>query len=222
MVKKLQSIKPTSELYQREVVVLKKENNPRYYNDIVNELLLILTTTRGSLAPKQTAAVLLKMKKTGVLSPHFLGVYYFFQVERTATRMRIVEEMDFAQGVVYKMVDKLLALGYIKKAGTVATHAKGGHRPTLYAMIDATPNEIAEARVKEEERRIPGMVLCKKITQFLLHEWIPGTPNPKEITLTTMKRIVTYNFDITQYHRGTMFEQIARQVQTEGGIKVWR
>lgn len=168
------------------------------------------------------AAVLLKMKKTGVLSPYFLGVYYFFQVERTATRMRIVEELDFASGVVYNMVGKLLALGYIKKAGTVATHAKGGHRPTLYAMSDATPDEIAEARVKEEERRVPGMVLCKKITQFLLHEWIPSQPKTNEITMSTMKRIITYNFDITAFHRGSMFDQIARSVQKEGGIKVWR
>ena len=177
-------------------VVPFEKNNPQYYKLIITELLLLITTTRGSLAPRQMTALLFEMKKNGLLSPHLLSIFYFIQVERTSTRQRIVEELGLTESVVYKMVTQLVKQGFIKKAGKVAGPTLGGHKPDLYAVLDVTPTEIAEARVKEQQRQIPGYLLSCKITQFLLEEWIPSTSTPKEITLTTMKRIVGYHFEV--------------------------
>ena len=97
----------------------------------------------------------------------------------------------------------------------------GGHKPDLYAVLDVTATEIAEARVKEQKRQIPGYVLSCEITQFLLEEWIPSTPTPKDITLTTMKRIVGHHFEVNKYNKPAMFEIISKNVQKQG-VKVWR
>ena len=201
-------------------VIPKKRNNPQYYKVIVNEFLLLIRTTRGLLAPKQLTDFLMESKKMGIFSPHFLSIYNYILVERTATRQRIIEDLQLTESYVYGIIKKLVKMEYIKKAGKVKGHLSGGHRPDLYAVLDVTPDEIAEARIKEERRNIPGYNLCNDLVQYLLVDFIPNSNTPKEITMTRIKREFKKNFDNPGYNTQAILEITARKIQAEG-IEVW-
>ena len=190
------------------------------FKETVTEFISLIRT-QGLLAPKQVSNYLLEMKKSGALSPYFLAIYNYILVERTATRQRIIEDLGFSESIVYKIVPGLVQQGYIKKSVKIRGHAKGGLKADLYTVLDATPTEIAEARVKEEQRLIPGLNLAREITQFIIDDYVPTTPTPSEISLGTMKRIIGFNFDISGYSKPAMYDIIARHVQKKG-VKVWQ
>lgn len=203
-------------------VIPENRNNSQYYKVVINELLLLIRTTYGLLAPRQLAEFLKKGKEIGILSPQFLSIYNYVLVERTTTRQRIIEDLGFTESYVYSIVKKLVQMEYIKKVGKLKVHVSGGHKPALYAVNDITPDEIAEARVKEEQRTIPGYNMCRSMTQYLLHDYIPTSNTPNEITLRQIKIQTKDRFDVKGYNMPGIYELVSKQIQKEGNIKVWR
>lgn len=201
--------------------VIESENNPPYYKDMINKLLYYIITTRGEVAPKKMESIFYDIRKTGLLSPATISIYYYLMINRAATRQKIAEELETAEPTVYKNIRVLVKQGFIKKAGKIKAPLYGGHKPTIYAVIDASPEDIAQAKLLELQRRMPGFQLIERITQWMLEEWIPTSSNPKEVTMNQLSRNTARFFDTATYNKKAIYDMVAHNLQRKG-VKVWR
>jgi len=216
--------KPASvaQLLNEDKVILQTWDNSTNYKLLLNKLLYYSITTWGKLSPKQVEGFFLDLKKTGLLSPHTIAIYYYLLINRAATRQRIAEDLETAEQTIYKNINVLVKEGLVKKAGKIKTCAYGGQKPQIYAVIEATPTEIAEAKNLEYNRSNPAYIIAQKMTQFILEEWLPARPIKDEFVTSQWKREMRNHFDLDyNYNYSALLDVVCQKLYTKG-IKVVR
>lgn len=201
-------------------VILQVENNPHDYKYMINKLLYYSITTWGFSTPKQLEKFFIQLNKTGLLSPHTLAIYFYLYTNKAATRQKIAEDLETAEQTVYKNINKLVKYGLVKRTGKIKAPRFGGHKPMVYAVFDAKPDEIANAKLLEQQRRIPGFQLVKEISQYMIEDFIPRSDNPNEVSM----RQITWccnRYNLKNLSKKAIYDMVAHNVQ-RSGVRVWR
>lgn len=81
------------------------------------------------------------------------GAFAYFCLHGAATSLILRNELDVSEDTSHRVIQRLSSLGFIVPVSKVSRfiHGKGGACSTIWALEDASPNEVAEALKKLTE-----------------------------------------------------------------------
>ncbi len=124
----------------------KNDSNPVY--DIVCAFKLLLNKSEDN-APASalyTQTIISKLRSI-FISEAISQVFAYFCLHGSSTAWVLQCELNMPEATVYRALKRLRAIGVLVPALKVSKikRSKGGPRPTVWALEDALPNEVAEA-----------------------------------------------------------------------------
>ncbi|MBA7595655.1 hypothetical protein ES703_02620 [subsurface metagenome] len=115
---------PVQDIIQAFRILFKASNSTTYSNTVLSKL-------RSIFISEATARV-----------------FTYFCLHGTATTWMLQVELNMPESTVYRVIRRLRSLGVIVPALKLSKikQSRGGPRPTVWAIENATPNEVHEAR----------------------------------------------------------------------------
>ncbi len=128
----------------------KNNSNPIY--DIVCAFKLLLDKYDNN----STIIILSKLRNI-FNSEAISQVFAYFCIHGASTAWVLQCELNMPEATVYRALKRLRAIGVLVPVLKVSKvkHSKGGPRPTIWALEDALPNEVAEALKLHYQLRPP-------------------------------------------------------------------
>ena len=85
-------------------------------------------------------------------------VFTYFCLHGATTAWTLQNELDMPEATAYRALKQLRTLGFVLPALKMSKirHSRGGPRPTVWALEDASPEEVARAYYEMYERRTAG------------------------------------------------------------------
>ena len=198
------------------MILSESESNP--YTNIIRKIKLLLLTERTNPldATKNLLELLSFIEKLGK-GRTFEAFCYFIEHEASTT-LTISVDLNMSEATSYRVVKKLRSLRIIEPRIRVKhpAHQRGGPRPTVYALIDTSPEKIAEAISKHYRVLNPKYRTAEEIVQKILKEY--GGLG-REITGSSLStRIRLHGFTGSELYDVKM---ISIQLLKSHGVKVW-
>lgn len=171
----------------------------------------------------QKNATNLDMDKLGEIlgNVDLRNILYYFLDYGAATSLILQQRLKLSASKVYYRIKKLKNLGLIELAIRMPSerHSKGGPRATVYKVPDAGVDQVNDAIKLHRKLQSPKYRVAEELAQVILEEYI----EPKGLKEITKKEILVF---VKERHvlfvAGDIAELMARYLQHQRGIKVWR
>ena len=123
-----------------------KKDNPVYDIVCAFKLLLHKSDNNSPTSALYTQTIISKLRSI-FISEAISQVFAYFCLHGSSTAWVLQCELNMPEATVYRAINRLRAIGFLVPALKVSKvkRSKGGPRPTVWALEDALPNEVAEA-----------------------------------------------------------------------------
>jgi hypothetical protein len=195
------------------------ESNPVY--DIIDAFKLLFkkreSNTPGSIT--YTQAILSKVQSI-FSSEGTAEVFTYFCLHGASTAWGVQCQLEMTEPTAYRALKHLRSLKIIVPALKIGKNrrAKGGPRPTVWALENSSPDEVAEALRLHYRLLSPNYRIAEKVAQTILDEY-HEKGKPPEITY---REIVIHIRELKIPFTTPDIADLAAQYLHEKGIKVWR
>ena len=146
---------------------------------------------------------------------------YYFLDYGAATSLILQQKLRIDDSKVYRYITKLKNLDIIEPAIRMPSEmrSKGGPRATVYKVPDADIVQVNDAITLHRKLLSPKYRVAEELAQILLDEYI----EPRGVKEITKREILIFVKDRrVLFVAGDIAELMARYLQHERGIKVWR
>jgi len=209
--------------------VLKFESNSLYYLLRFVRLVVCLRGINPTLLHEELDKLILKnatnlniIQLGEILGREDLrNILYYFLDYGAATSTILQERLKLDDSKVYRYIGKLKNLDIIEPAIRMPSErrSRGGPRATVYKVPDADIVQVNDAISLHRKLLSPKYRVAEELAQVLLDEYIE--PNGlKEITKREI--LVFVKERKVLFVAGDIAELMARYLQHQRGIKVWR
>ena len=147
-------------------------------------------------------------------------ILYYFLDYGAATSLILQQRLKLNASKVYRRIIILKDLDIIEPAVRIPSklRSKGGPRATIYKVPDADIAQINDAINLHRKLLSPKYRIAEELAQILLEEYI----EPKGLKEITKREILVFLKEKKLRERGDVAELMARYLQHQRGIKVWR
>ena len=137
-----------------------------FYGLVVRDLTTIL------LLPNKQRMKLVRDLRTIYRRPTVYKILLRMVEMRASTAYVLRQELSIPKQSVYDSLAFLIELGFLVKARPLKSSSiKGGRTLTVFALREATPDDIARAVERDRYARTPAFEEVKRITQLLLDDY---------------------------------------------------
>lgn len=146
---------------------------------------------------------------------------YYFLDYGAATSLILQQKLKIDDSKVYRYITKLKNLDIIEPAVRMPSEmrSKGGPRATVYKVPDADIVQVNDAITLHRKLLSPKYRVAEELAQILLDEYI----EPRGLKEITKREILIFVKDRrVLFVAGDIAELMARYLQHQRGIKVWR
>lgn len=146
--------------------------------------------------------------------------FLYFCLNGAATAWVIQTKLNMPEATTYRALKRLRSLRIIVPALKVAKikSSKGGPRPTIWSLEDASTDEISTAIKLHYKLLSPKYRIAEKVAQTILDEYI----NNLKIEEISYKQILLQVKELRIPFRVPDIAELAANYLNEKGIKVWR
>ena len=147
-------------------------------------------------------------------------VFTYFCLHGASTAWVIQCRLEMTEPTAYRSLKQLRSIGVIASALKIShvKQSKGGPRPTVWAIEDASPDEVAEALRCHYQMLSPKYKMAEKVAQKILDE-IHEMGRPLEINYSDIMDQVK---ELKSSFTTPDIADLATQYLHEKGIKIWR
>ena len=210
-------------------LILKSGTNSLYYLTRFIRLVVRLRGINPNLLHEELDKLLLKnatdldMNKLGEIlgSEDLRNILYYFLDYGAATSLILQQKLKIDDSKVYRCIGKLKSLDIIESAIRMPRErrSKGGPRATVYKVPDAGFDQVNEAIILHRKLLSPKYRVAEELARILLEEYI----EPKGLKEITKREILVFVKERrVLFVAGDIAELMARYLQHQRGIKVWR
>ena len=192
------------------LVVRLRTINPKLLHEELDQLLLQNAT---NLDMDQLGEIL------GIVD--LRNIIYYFLDYGAATSLILQQRLELNASKVYRSIKKLKNLGLIEPAIRMPSErrSKGGPRATVYKVPDADIVQVNDAISLHRKILSPKYRMAEELAQLLLDEYL----TPKGLKEITKREILVFVKEReVLFVAGDIAELMARYLQHQRGIKVWR
>jgi len=147
------------------------------------------------------------------------GAVFLYLLDRgAATSWLLQVNLEIPEATAYQALKRLRAMELITPEWRIPRqkHSKGGPRPMVWALLDASTEDVARAARDHQRAQSPNYRVAEEFVQHLLTDVIKD-----EITYKQILQEARDNLTIsTQRIRDV--SELAATILHEKGIKVWR
>jgi len=148
-------------------------------------------------------------------------ILYYFLDYGAATSTILQQRLKLDDSKVYRYLGKLKNLDIIEPAIRMPSErrSKGGPRATVYKVPDADIVQVNDAIALHRKLLSPKYRVAEELSQILLDEYI----EPRGLKEITKREILVFVKERkVLFVAGDIAELMARYLQHQRGIKVWR
>jgi len=155
-----------------------------------------------------------------IFSSHAVSQTCLYLVQNgAATAWLLQVQLGLPEATAYRALKRLRSLGLVVKVLRAPKHlSKGGPRPILWALNDATRDQIASALNLHFRSLSPKYRLAVEIAQTMLDNYI----KPRQIHEVSYREILLYIENIRIPFMKPDIADLTAQYLHEQGVKVWR
>jgi len=149
------------------------------------------------------------------------SVLFYFIDYGASTALILQQRLKLNESKVYRYIGKLTNLDIIEPAIRMPreTRSKGGPRAVVFKVPDADIVQVNDAISLHRKLLSPKYRVAEELAQILLDEYI----EPKGLKEITKREILVWVKERkVLFVAGDIAELMARYLQHERGIKVWR
>jgi len=153
-------------------------------------------------------------------SPAIAEVFLYFCLQGAATSWILQNELDMPEATVYRALKRLRSLGVIEPAIRMkkAKVSRGGPRPTVYALLGSSTEEVAGAIRLHHNLLSPKFRIAQEVAQTILKDYI----TPRQVTEITYREIIIQVRELKIPFSAPDIAGLAADYLKEQGIRVWR
>ena len=148
-------------------------------------------------------------------------VLCYFMDYGAATALILQQRLKLNESKVYRYIRKLKNLDIIEPAVRIPSQLRstGGPRATVYRVPDADIIQVNDAIALHRKLLNPKYRVAEELAQILLDEYL----EPKGLNEITKREILVFVKERkVLFVAGDIAELMARYLQHQRGIKVWR
>lgn len=200
-------------------VVPSGETNILYYTDILFDLLFSYDET-NSINPFQAAREFVSWVETITNGPVKKRVFFYLLEHKVTCSTILRNELNLKRPTIHRILKDLTEAGFIEQIVKARYVKKVGQTPALYGLKNRWNAEDVSKII--EEYRIqskPTYLLVKNITQTILEVYLP---NNKKDKITYGEVVAICKGNCRGFYTPDISSQVARQLQINHEIEVWR
>jgi len=147
------------------------------------------------------------------------GAVFMYLLDRgAATAWLLQVNLELNEATVYRSLKRLRAMGLVTPEWRIPKQkrSRGGPRPMVWALLDASIEDVAHAARDHQRALSPNYRVAEELVQQLLPECIQ-----KEITYTKIMKEAG-NKLAGSNQRIRDISELASIILKENGIRVWR
>lgn len=147
-------------------------------------------------------------------------VFLYFLENGAATSWILQVNLDMPEASTYRALKRLRSLNLVEPAIKLSNvkKSRGGPRPTVWALIGASTEEVARALQLHHRSLSPKYRVAEEIAQSILEDYLVAR-NIEEISL---REIIIHVKELKIPFRTPDIADMAATILHEKGIKVWR
>ncbi|MGQ9680028.1 MAG: hypothetical protein ACUVV4_04605 [Candidatus Bathyarchaeia archaeon] len=202
-----------------------KELYPNNENDVKNYInfyrKLLLSYEKNNFHDTLTMIQKLLLLNEKIFSaPSTAEVFIYFCLHGAATAWILQTELKLPEATVYRTLKILRALNLISPSIKISKikHSKGGPRPIVWALSDASSDEISKALKLHFKKLSPKFRIAEQVAQTILDKYLLEQKK-NEISF---REIVIYIRELNMPFRTPDIADLTADYLLENGIKVWR
>lgn len=202
-----------------------KELHPDNENDIKNYInfyrKLLLSYEKNNLHDTITTIQKLLLLNEKIFSaPSTAEVFIYFCLHGAATAWILQTELKLPEATVYRTLKILRALNLISPSIKISKikYSKGGPRPIIWALSDASSDEISKALKLHFKKLSPKFRIAEQVAQTILDKYLLEQKK-NEISF---REIVIHIRELNMPFRTPDIADLTADYLLENGIKVWR
>ena len=195
------------------------ENNPVYDIVYAFKLLLYLRGNNPSNASIQARMILPKVQ--GIFSSKSTAeCFFYFCIHGAATAWTLQCQLEIPETTAYATLKRLRSLGFVSPAIRIpkVRRSKGGPRTTVWALEDATSEDVTEALKLHHRMLSPKYRVAEEAAQSILDEYI----TPRRVREITYREILIQVRELEIPFSVPDIAELAARYLHERGVKVWR
>lgn len=213
-----QKIRSSADKSRSVESVSPSETNFTKYTQVFRKLLLL--NERNDLATTlKNIQELLNFSENIFSSPAVSEAFLYFCLHGAATAWVLQAELNQPEATVYRAIKRLRALGLVVPAVKVSKvqSSKGGPRPTVWSLNEATGEEVAAALKLHYKMLSPKYRVAEEVAQTILDQYAEkGRDEIRYRDLLEQIKEMKIQF------KAPDIAELAAQYLTEKGLKVWR
>jgi hypothetical protein len=189
------------------------------YVELYRKLLLLNEKNNLSTTLKNIQELLTFSEKV-FSSPSVAEVFLYFCLHGAATAWVLQNELTMAEATTYRALKRLRSMGIVVPAVKAPkfSGSKGGPRPTVWSLDDASNDEVARSLKLHYNLLSPKFKVAETVAQTILDEYI----NKRDVEEISYKEIVIQVKELRIPFRTPDIADLAANYLHERGIKVWR
>jgi len=182
--------------------------------------LLLLDEGNKVLSALSKIKKLLSFNEKIFSSPSVAETFMYFCLNGAATAWVLQNKLNIPEATTYRAMKRLRALGILVPAIKVSKvkNSKGGPRPTVWALKNASTEEISAALRLHFRTISPKYRVAEEIAQTIMDEY-SDIMRPQEISY---REIMIRVRELHIPFRIPDIANLTAQYLHENGIKVWR
>jgi hypothetical protein len=196
-----------------------KKRDFKKYVELYRKLLLL--NEKNSLATTlKNIHELLTFSEKIFSSSAVAEAFLYFCLHGAATAWVLQNDLTLAEPTAYRALKRLKSLGIVIPAikAPKLKGSKGGPRPTVWSLEDASNEEVANAVKLHHKMLSPKYQVAETVAQTILDEYI-AKRNIEEISY---KEIVIQIKELRIPFRTPDIADLAANYLNDKGVKVWR
>lgn len=193
---------------------------------MIRKMKLLISNDNGNSLDKVREAQRLLSFIESIFKSSSTGETFLYLLDRGATTAWLLQvNLEIPGPSAYRALKRLRVMGLVTPEWRIPNrrlrsrkpgHAKGGPRAMVWALLDASKEDVARA-VRDHRRALsPNYRVAEEFVQYLLEDCIMED--------ITYKRILQYGLERLDMSKQRVRDvsQMAANILSEQGIKVWR
>ena len=195
------------------------ECNFEEYIELYRKLLL-LNERNNLLSTLSKIQKLLSFSEKIFSSPSVAETFFYFCMHGAATAWILQSKLKMPEATTYRALKRLRALGIVFPVLKVSKvrNSKGGPRPTVWSLKNASTEDISGALRLHFRTLSPKYRVAEEVAQTIMDEYSDGL-KPQEISY---REIMIRIKELRIPFRTPDIAHLAAQYLHEKGVKVWR
>jgi len=163
---------------------------------------------------------LLSFSKKIFSSSAVAEIFAYLCLHGASTALVLQISLNLPDATAYRALRHLRSLGVVIPAvkSSKRHKARGGPRPTVWALEGADTDEVATAMRLHYQMLSPKFRVAEKVAQTILEEYI----NKRNVSEISYKEIIIQVKELTIPFRTPDIAELAANYLHDRGIKIWR